>query len=88
MIGIEKPSITAADMNGDGSYGKFVLEPLERGFGATIGTLAAGKVVEACGVFDNPAKWAEAWYIFAGYACVVGLLFAIFFKDPQKKAKA
>ncbi len=37
MIGIEKPSITAADMNGDGSYGKFVLEPLERGFGATIG---------------------------------------------------
>ena len=37
MIGIEKPSITAADMNGDGSYGKFVLEPLERGFGSTIG---------------------------------------------------
>ncbi len=37
MIGIEKPSITAADMNGDGSYGKFVLEPLERGFGTTIG---------------------------------------------------
>ena len=37
MIGIEKPSITAADLNGDGSYGKFVLEPLERGFGTTIG---------------------------------------------------
>ena len=37
MIGIEKPSITAADMNGDGSYGKFVLEPLERGYGTTIG---------------------------------------------------
>ena len=37
MIGIEKPSITAADMNGDGSYGKFVLEPLERGFGLTLG---------------------------------------------------
>ena len=37
MIGIEKPSITAADMSGDGSYGKFVLEPLERGYGTTIG---------------------------------------------------
>ena len=37
MIGIEKPSITAADLNADGSYGKFVLEPLERGFGTTIG---------------------------------------------------
>ena len=37
MIGIEKPSITAADMNDNGSYGKFVLEPLERGYGTTIG---------------------------------------------------
>lgn len=37
MIGIEKPSITAADMNENGSYGQFVLEPLERGYGTTIG---------------------------------------------------
>lgn len=37
MIGIEQPSITAADMNENGSYGKFVLEPLERGYGTTIG---------------------------------------------------
>lgn len=37
MIGIEKPSITSADMSEDGSYGKFVLEPLERGYGTTLG---------------------------------------------------
>ena len=37
MIEIQQPSITAADMNEDGSYGKFVLEPLERGYGTTIG---------------------------------------------------
>ena len=37
MIGIEKPKITVADMNEDGSYGRFVLEPLERGYGTTIG---------------------------------------------------
>ena len=37
MIGIEKPSITVADISADGSYGKFVLEPLERGYGTTIG---------------------------------------------------
>jgi hypothetical protein len=24
--------------------------------------------------------------VFAGYACVVGVLFAILFKDPRKKA--
>ena len=37
MIGIEKPSITSADMSADGSHGKFVLEPLERGYGITLG---------------------------------------------------
>ena len=37
MIGIEKPGITVADMSEDGSYGRFVLEPLERGYGTTIG---------------------------------------------------
>lgn len=37
MIGIEKPSITSADMSEDGSYGTFVLEPLERGYGTTLG---------------------------------------------------
>ena len=39
MIGIEKPSITVADVSKDGSYGKFVLEPLERGYGITIGNM-------------------------------------------------
>ena len=37
MIGIEKPSITATEMNESGSFGTFVLEPLERGYGTTIG---------------------------------------------------
>ena len=37
MIGIEKPSITSADMSEDGSHGTFVLEPLERGYGTTLG---------------------------------------------------
>lgn len=37
MIGIEKPSITTADLSEDGSHGKFVLEPLERGYGTTLG---------------------------------------------------
>ena len=64
------------------AQGVFML--MTNGLGATIGTLAAGKVVEACGVFENPAKWAQAWYIFAGYAFVVGLLFMILFRNPQK----
>ena len=68
------------------AQGVFML--MTNGLGATIGTLAAGKVVEVIGVFENPAKWANAWYVFAGYALVVGILFAILFKDPQKAKKA
>lgn len=37
MIAIEKPRIDCVDMTEDGSYGKFVVEPLERGYGTTLG---------------------------------------------------
>jgi len=37
MIGIEKPMIETADVLPDGTYGKFVVEPLERGYGTTLG---------------------------------------------------
>lgn len=37
MIEIEKPRIELLDLTPDGTYGKFVLEPLENGFGTTIG---------------------------------------------------
>ena len=35
MIEFEKPIITKIDENKD--YGKFVIEPLERGYGTTLG---------------------------------------------------
>ena len=37
MIEIEKPNITAVDVSEDGTSGKFIVEPLERGFGITLG---------------------------------------------------
>ncbi|MDR1631111.1 MAG: DNA-directed RNA polymerase subunit alpha [Oscillospiraceae bacterium] len=37
MIGIEKPSIGAVDLTPDGVHGLFTLEPLERGYGTTLG---------------------------------------------------
>ncbi len=37
MIEIEKPRIEALDLAANGTYGKFVVEPLERGYGTTIG---------------------------------------------------
>ena len=37
MIEIEKPRIDCEQLAEDGSYGKFVVEPLEHGFGQTLG---------------------------------------------------
>ena len=37
MIEIEKPRIETAELSADGTYGRFVVEPLERGFGTTLG---------------------------------------------------
>ncbi|MBE6734944.1 MAG: DNA-directed RNA polymerase subunit alpha [Ruminococcaceae bacterium] len=37
MIEIEKPRISVEDLSADGKYGRFVVEPLERGFGNTLG---------------------------------------------------
>ena len=37
MIGIEKPNIEVFNQEENSTYGKFTLEPLERGFGTTLG---------------------------------------------------
>ena len=58
---------------------------MTNGIGATIGTLGAQAVVNRLvyngsqGV-EQIAGWQSAWLIFAGYALVVAILFAIFFR--------
>jgi DNA-directed RNA polymerase subunit alpha len=37
MIEIEKPKVEIVEMSSDKAYGKFVVEPLERGYGITLG---------------------------------------------------
>ena len=37
MIEIEKPQIECTETPGDVTYGKYVVEPLERGYGTTLG---------------------------------------------------
>ncbi|MBQ1865823.1 MAG: MFS transporter [Bacteroidales bacterium] len=69
------------------AQGLFML--MTNGLGASIGTLAAGAVVDACGcTATSSAGWSTAWYIFATYALVVGVLFAFLFKDPEKLKRA
>lgn len=37
MLEIEKPRLECVEKAEDGSYGKFIIEPLERGYGTTLG---------------------------------------------------
>ncbi|MGB4503821.1 MAG: DNA-directed RNA polymerase subunit alpha [Syntrophaceticus sp.] len=37
MVDVEKPRIDYVEKNEEGTYGKFVVEPLERGYGTTLG---------------------------------------------------
>ncbi len=67
------------------AQGLFML--MTNGIGATVGTLSAQAVVNYF-VNDPIARgeagnWSAAWYVFAGYALVVGILFMIFFKQPK-----
>ena len=65
---------------------------MTNGIGATIGTLGAQAIVDRF-VFSQPeglaqvAGWSTAWYVFAGYALVVTLLFAVVFKYKHDPAK-
>ena len=64
------------------AQGLFML--MTNGLGATFGTLAAGAVVDACVYNAAAPSWSKAWYIFAAYAFVVGVLLMLMFKDPAK----
>jgi NHS family xanthosine MFS transporter len=69
------PSIRAS------AQGVFMI--MTNGFGAFIGSYVAGWVVDEWG-------WPISWYIFAGYALVVAILFAFVFKykhNPESEVK-
>ena len=63
---------------------------MTNGIGATIGTLSAQQVVNkfVTSQTDTAAQmsgWSTSWYIFAGYALVVAILFMFIFKNPEKQ---
>ena len=68
------------------AQGLFML--MTNGLGASIGTWAAGKVVNHFVYSAAEPSWSTAWYIFAAYSLLVGILFMILFKDPAKLKKA
>ena len=62
------------------AQGLFML--MTNGIGATIGTLAAQAIVNAHTV-DGVTDWQPCWFIFAAYALVVGVAFALCFRPKS-----
>lgn len=67
------------------AQGLFML--MTNGLGATIGTLLAGEVINHyCHWTDEGylvGNWQTCWFIFAGYALVVAVLFALMFRTKK-----
>ena len=75
-----EPSIKAS------AQGLFMM--MTNGVGATVGTLAAGEVVNYfCSWQDGylQGEWTTCWYIFAAFALMVGVSFALVFHPEKKK---
>ena len=64
------------------AQGLFII--MTNGIGATVGTLSAQAVVNCFVDFNSPepqvAGWSHAWFIFAAYALVVAVAFAVVFR--------
>ena len=78
------PSVKAS------AQGLFML--MTNGLGATIGTLAAGEIVNHyCQWNENGflmGDWQSCWFIFAAFALAVAITFALVFHPEKKKKKA
>ena len=75
-----EPSIKAS------AQGLFMM--MTNGIGATVGTLAAGEIVNHYCYWENgflEGDWTTCWFIFAGFALLVGIAFALVFHPETKK---
>ena len=75
-----EPSIKAS------AQGLFMM--MTNGIGATVGTLAAGEIVNHYCYWENgylQGQWTTCWFIFAAFALVVGVSFALVFHPEKNK---
>jgi len=75
-----EPSVKAS------AQGLFMM--MTNGVGATIGTLAAGEIVNHYCSWQNgflQGDWTTCWFIFSTFALIVGVSFALVFHPEAKK---
>lgn len=62
---------------------------MTNGIGAMIGAYGSGVIVQMF-THNGSSNWHDIWFIFAGYALIIGILFMFLFKykhNPEKLAK-
>ena len=62
---------------------------MTNGLGATIGTLAAGEVINRFCTWEGGyliGEWQTCWFIFSTFALVIAIAFAFLFQPEKKKA--
>lgn len=77
-----EPSIKAS------AQGLFMM--MTNGVGATVGTLAAGEIVNTFCSWENGylvGNWQMCWFIFSAFALLVGISFALVFRPEKDKVK-
>lgn len=63
---------------------------MTNGFGAIIGSSVSGFIIQEFFTHEGTKDWSSIWLVFAAYAAVVAVLFAILFKhkhDPNELPK-
>jgi len=71
VIEIEKPKIECVEINDDYTYGKFVVEPLERGYGTTLGN--AMRRILLSSLPGTAVKWIKIDNVMHEFSTVPGV---------------
>ncbi len=82
--GIYVDRVCDSDMKAS-AQGLFML--MTNGIGATVGTLAAGAIVNYYCQWEGPyllGDWKTCWFLFASFALVLCVMFALIFKTEKK----
>jgi NHS family xanthosine MFS transporter len=58
---------------------------MSNGFGAIMGSFFSGLLIDHYFTSNGIKDWHNIWLAFAGYALVIAILFAVFFKHQHNK---
>lgn len=59
---------------------------MSNGFGAVIGSLASGYMIDKFFMVDGQKDWHGIWLAFAAYSAVIAVLFLVLFKRPANES--